>query len=712
MLKPVDLRKPDQVSRPSLQRLLVPRSVAIVGASDKVSHLRGILEFMKDTDVAVYLVNPTQAVVQDRKAYASLSAIGTPVDAVLSLVNAERTVSVVAEAAETMAGGVVIFAAGFREIGEQGIQLEREMLAAAGTMPVIGPNCNGFTDFRRRVKISAHPPVSARAGSIGVVTHSGGMIGALALSGYDRAVGFSHSISVGNEAMVDLVDCLEFLVDDPATKAICLVIEQIRRPDAFFEAVGRATRAGKPVIALKLARAERSQRIARSHTGSIAGDAWVYDAAFRQHGVIGVRSLSEMLDCAACFDQLPVEKWSAMDGLAVLTSSGGGASLSSDVFSDSSVNVPLPEFTSIQADLQELIPGVDVANPLDMTGFAVGNKETHKAVFSLYDDSTEADAVMLQWFVNDAAMPLGGTMLESFCELARRSAKPFIISTIDDSRLSDWAADRAEEGISVLRGLEASVRAVKTMRSFMKYREQTEVMRSNLERLPLRAPSEDDIVDSDVGPMLRFDAAMKLLESIGIRVARYQIIDAHASLDSLDVSFSGPYVVKLADVPHRTEIGAVRVGVQGAAVRSAVDALRALADRLDLPREVVIQAQARIDGEAFIGIRAQTSIGPFVVCGVGGIFVEIFKKVAGARAPFNESDVDAMLAELDDTRVFEGARGATPWEREKFKAAVIAAGRLTQSAPQWLETIDINPLAFVEGEFIALDCLCTLRRPD
>lgn len=712
VLKPADPKEAIGSPRPSLQRLLVPHSVAIVGASDKVSHLRGILEFMKDTDVEVFLINPTHNEVQGRRAYASLSTLERPVDAVLSLVSAEKTVQVVAEAAAAGAGGVVVFAAGFRETGPAGVELEQQLLAAAGTMPVIGPNCNGFTDFRRRVKISAHPPVDARAGSIGVVTHSGGMIGALALSGYDRAVGFSRAISVGNEAMVDLVDCLEFLVDDPATKIICLIIEQIRRPDAFFDAVARAARAGKPVIALKLARAERSQRIAQSHTGSIAGDAWIYDAAFRQHGIINVRSLSEMLDSAAGFDQLPVEKWSAMDGLAVLTSSGGGASLSSDVFSDSMVNVPLPEFESIREDLQRLIPGADVANPLDMTGFAVGNKETHRAVFSLYEQSAEADAVMLQWFVNDAAMPLGGTMLESFRELGLRSTKPFIISTIDDSRLDGWAAERAAEGIAVLRGLESSVRAVKAMRSFMKFRQMSDSQRDGGRRSPSGEVRPVDIVDSDVGPMLRFGAAMRLLESAGIRVARYRIIAADAAAGSVSMGFDGPYVVKLADVPHRSDMGAVRVGIQRADVWAAVESLRVLAQSAGVPQEVVIQQQAKIDGEAFIGIRTQTPLGPFVVCGVGGIFVEIFRKVTGARVPFNPHDVDTMLAELDDSRVFHGARGSVPWDRDKLRAAVLAAGRLAQSAPDGIDTIDINPLAFVEGEFIALDCLCTLQHPD
>jgi acyl-CoA synthetase (NDP forming) len=538
------------------------------------------------------------------------------------------------------------------------------------------------------------------------------MIGALALSGHDRAVGFSHAISVGNEAMVDLVDCLEFLVDDAATKVICLVIEQIRRPDAFFDAVARATRAGKPVIALKLARAERSQRIARSHTGSIAGDAWIYDAAFRQHGIISARSLSEMLDCAACFEQLPVEKWSAMDGLAVLTSSGGGASLSSDAFSDNAVNVPLPAFESIQEELQQLIPGADVANPLDMTGFAVGNKETHQAVFSLYEQSAEADAVMLQWFVNDAAMPLGGTMLESFRDLGLRSSKPFLLSTIDDSRLGEWAVERAAEGIAVLRGLETSVRAVKAMRSFVKFRQTFDGTRDSGKLLPPGGAQSLDIVDSEVGPMLRFGASMKLLESAGIRVAPYQIVEAAALAGSFSIGFDGPYVVKLADVPHRSDMGAVRVGVSRDGVWSQVESLRALARGADAPQEVVIQKQAKIDGEAFIGIRTETPLGPFVVCGVGGIFVEIFRKIAGVRVPFNEHDVDTLLAELDDTRVFDGTRGSVPWDRDKLKAAVLAAGCLAQSAPQGVDTVDINPLALVDGEFIALDCLCTLRRAD
>jgi len=331
-------------ARLPLERLLRPRSVAIVGANDRLPQSNNAHGFMAGADVEIFLVNPTRETLYGQRCHPSLAAIGQPVDAVLGLVNAERTVALVAEAIATGAGGVIAHAGGFGETGTAGAALEQQLVAhaVAGSLPVIGPNCSGYVDFNRRIKMSGAPPLPASAGGVALVTQSGSLLVSVATAGHDRRIGFGHVISTGNESVVDLTDCLEFLVDDPATRAICLVVEAIRRPQAFFAAAQRAARANKPIVALKLGRSERARRIASSHTGAIAGDAWVTEMALRQHGIGIARDIAELVDRVALFDQLPPARWSPVRGIAVATPSGGGAGLLCDVFADFDLPLPRP----------------------------------------------------------------------------------------------------------------------------------------------------------------------------------------------------------------------------------------------------------------------------------------------------------------------------------------------------------------------------------
>ena len=199
-----------------------------------------------------------------------------------------------------------------------------------------------------------------------VITHSGALIGSFGAAGHIRRVGFSRLISTGNEASLDMSDALDFLVEDPDTRVICLAVESVRRPQAFLEAVNRAIAAGKPVIALKLGRSRQGRAIAQSHTGAISGDAWAFEAICRQHGVEIAHDLTELIDRAICFEQLPAAKWSPLEGLAIVTASGGGAGMASDFCED--MDIGLPALDCIAGQVSEVVPGVQVVNPLDMTG--------------------------------------------------------------------------------------------------------------------------------------------------------------------------------------------------------------------------------------------------------------------------------------------------------------------------------------------------------
>lgn len=694
-----------------LTRLLRPRSIAIVGLSEKfrLADVEGLAAL---DDIELFLVHPSRPSLFGLPTHRSLAAIGKSIDAVFSIVNAERTPAVVEEARQCGAGGVVIGAAGFREVGGIGITLERQLAEAAGeALPCLGPNCFGFIDYANKVDLSlaGGMPADAKAGSISVVTHTGGMIPALIAAGHERGIGFSFLISTGNETVTDMVDSLAFLIDDPATRAICLIVEAIRRPAEFLDAAGRALKAGKPIVALKLGRGERSAALARSHTGSIAGDAWVYEAAFRQYGIAIARDLPEMLDMVVGFDLIPRDRWNSMTGLAVVTPTGGGASMASDIFADFGLN--LPPLDSIRDRVRELLPTAEVINPLDTTGFLFSNPQLASALAELYTGAPEAGTLVFQWHLQDQLFELASPFIFRLFEGCASNRKSFVLSAADDAHIGAKAKALMEKGAMVVRGPVAAARALRTIERFCE-NENRIISVGALPAPPalrLPMPAAGSWVDSEAGPMLDFAATMDLLRSAGIQTAPFKIIGALGEVRELPGGDT--FVVKLADVPHRTDIGAVRLNVAGRDVAGAVAEIRQLASERRLPEAIVVQPHLRIDGEAFVGIKADSGLGPMVVCGVGGIFVEILRRVCGLIAPFSLSDATYALRELDDTGVFKGLRGGPAWDRAALAEIMVALGQLAVGAREWLATLDVNPLAFAGGRFVAVDGLCIRREP-
>ena len=684
-----------------LERLLRPRSVAVVGASESRAQSRNSVTSLQEADVDLHLVNPRRAELFGLRTYRDLAGIGKPVDAVLAFVNPAATIEVVAAAAETGCGGVVVNADGFDPDQRSAL-----LAAAGGNVALLGPNCNGYVDAIRRVRLSGAPPLPLLGGRVGVITHSGGLIASVGAAGAERRVGFSRLISTGNELQVGMADCLDVLVDDPDTDAIALIIETIRRPRHFFAALRRAHDADKPVVALKLGRSERARAIARSHTGAVTGEDWVYRAALRQYGVQQADDIAELMDRLTAVAQLPRERWSAVEGLAVLGTSGGWAALAGDIAEDE--GILLRPLDAVSTAIRPVLPSVEIANPLDMSGGVVNAPDVVGAVVDAYTGSAEVDTLLALWFLDDAALDMGGALIDAAAAAADRL--PVMVASIEDSAIGETATGFPGRGLAVGRGIRSAMRALASMGSHVRDRGRPIGTQPGSPIAALPAPGPADVVQSTAGSMLGFPAAMDLLRTHGIEIAPYEMVAPEADPATL-VAPTGAerFVVKLADVPHRTEIGAVRLGVTADGIADAVTRLREIAARHEVAATVVVQAQLPIDGEALLGIDTGSGLGPFVACGPGGVLVELGARPVGALAPVSAEQARSMLSGLDRLGVFRGVRGANPWDRDALAHAVTALSRLAVAAQAWLGTLEINPLAVVGDRFVALDCLCLLR---
>lgn len=684
-----------------------PKSVAVVGASE--SSPRHAVRALLDSDLEVHLVNPRHDRVFGRRAHPTLASIGQPVDAVLTLVNARAAVSTVAEAAEIGAGGVAVNAAGFAETGPAGAALQRALADAAGTMPVLGPNCNGFVNARTGAFLAGAPKLPLRAGTIGVVTHSGGFITDLAVAAVDRQIGFSSLISTGNEVVTDMVDYLEYLTDDPATAAVGLVVESLRRPADFFRAVDRALASGKPVVALKLGRSSRGQEVAASHTGAVVGEGWVYDAAFRQAGVITARDLADLLDRLSLFAQLPPSRWSAARNVALVTVSGGSATLASDICHDEGVS--LPELSDLKEPLAELLPQAGGTNPNDLTGFAMTRPDLVEAMLKTYTASDGVDALVGLWTLGLETRGFADAFVLPFAAAAMTTTKPVVLAAVADARVSAWATQLGAGRVAVGHGLRGTVRGLAAMSDFARFQRRSVNAVPEDPPAAVPPPPADDRLPTPSGEVLRFAAAMELLQRHGFRVAPYVVLTQDDE-PVVPGHIRAPYVVKLAECPHRTDIGAVHVGVAPEQLAGAVRSLRRLATAHDLPTDVAVQPLLPSAAELFVGGQVDSGLGPMIVAGLGGVHVEKLGGLSGRIAPFGAAAAHELIAETDRLGQFEGVRGADPLDRQEFASILTATSRLVAGATNWMVSLDVNPVLATPDGFVAVDALVYVRPPD
>jgi hypothetical protein len=282
--------------------------------------------------------------------------------------------------------------------------------------------------------------------------------------------------------------------------------------------------------------------------------------------------------------------------------------------------------------------------------------------------------------------------------------KPVIVGSVEDGHPGPWAGELASHGVGIGRGMRATARGLRTMRDFTIHRERP---RSEPPAIVAHPPPSARPIDSEAGQILGFRATMELLTGAGITVAPHVVLEEGVSPN--DLPFGPPYVVKLADVPHRSDIGAVHIGVAAGELESSMALLRAVAVSHGLPDRVVVQPLVGVEGEAFVGVKGDSELGSLVLCGVGGIFVEILAQVSGRLAPLDLRDAEEMLDGIAATGVFRGARGRRPWAREPLARLLVAVGSLAAGSRSWLQTLDINPLAWTGERYVALDGLCVLR---
>ena len=683
--------------------LLAPRSVALIGASaDPGKTTARAQRYLRKHGFtgALWPINPKHPEIFGEPALPSISAVPEPVDHAFILVAAEAVPGVVAECGEMGVRCATILADGFAEEGAEGSALQARVLEAARAHGVrlLGPNSMGLINLTDGVALSVNAALDAPAfvpGNLGVLSHSGNLLGTLLSRGHARGIGFSKLVSVGNEADLDIAELGEMLIDDDATHAILLFLETIRAPRRTEAMARRAAAAGKPVIAYMLGRSDAGRELSASHTGALVGSDEAAGAFLRDCGIVRVDMLETLFEAPPLVigRRAPEARPRAV---AVMTTTGGAGAMVVDRLALAGVEVAPPP-----ADVIEALAGrgirIGPGRLVDMTLLGA-RPEIVGAVLEALLASPHCDLVVV----------VAGSSAQFQPDLV---VQPIIANAGAGKPVAAFLAPQADEslarlaaaGIAAFRTPEACADAV---RAYFDWRPPRE-----FDRPPMGDPGEAARRLAGAAPDVR--GALAVFEALGVPSAESHVIEDLDGLDDADVRGLYPAAAKVLspDIAHMTEAGGIALGIaDGAALREAcrriLDAVAAAAPGARRSGILVQRMEGGV-AEALVGYRVDPQVGPIVALGSGGTLTEIVRDAVVRRAPVSLADAHAMIDEVRGLVTLCGYRGAPAGDRDALARAICAVSDFAALPGPGVREAEINPLIVrAEGEgVVAVDAL-------
>lgn len=680
----------------SIASLLNPKSIAIIGISPKGRTGLGILENTLAVGFKgpIYLINPNYPEIVGRKCYPSIRDLPEAPDKLIVAVPAGAVLSVLEEAHAVGTRAALVVAEGFADANTdegRARQAKLREFAFAKGMAVAGPNCMGISSLQHGFANSfGDVPKGTQAGGVSVISQSGGLLNAVIELGNNRNVGLNYLISGGNEAVVDNADYIDFLADDPKTKVIACIMEGTKNGRRFRAAIERAVRK-KPVVVLKLGRSAAGQKATLAHTGTLAGRDEAFVSLFKQNGVALVESIDQLVETASLFAHVPVP---AADRVVMFMVSGGATSMVGD--RGEAVGINFPELNPETNKKLQAIIEVDRAfnNPMDTIGMprlAKGDNLT-RVVQTMIDDP-EIDVIGFVLGMRLKPAEFHKKMAATLSSIAKKTTKPIlIVSFMSNSLTQYWRTSPETEGLGIIEDVEGGLRAVKKLTDYAVFRKKLATSKAR----PAPQPLVLDIARNRTS-LTEFESK-KILGDFGLPVTQETLATSADGAAKAAAAMGFPVALKIQspDVMHKSDAGGVVLGVKTAEEASA--AYRRILDNV-----AKVHPKAAIDGvlvqemvgrgtEMILGMNFDEQLGPLVLCGLGGIFVEVMKDVALRFPPLDADEVGEMLAELKGLKLLQGYRGAPAGDVDALVKAVVAFGEFVARTEGQFAAIDVNPL--------------------
>jgi acetate---CoA ligase (ADP-forming) len=607
---------------------------------------------------------------------------------------ADAVTDVIREAASLGVHSAYVVSEGFADAAtEQGRARQAQLaeVARASNVALAGPNCMGIASLNYRFAATmADIPKEATSGGISLVSQSGGLMNSFAELATNRGIGFNYLVSSGNEAVLEMADYIEFLADDPETRVIACIMEGAKSGRRFRAAVERASRK-KPMVVLKLGRSAFGQRATLAHTGTLAGKHEAFAALFRQNGVALVESIDALVETAALFDLAPLPHG---DRVVMMTVSGGATSLIGDLGEVAGLNFP-PIGEASNARIQSIL-GVERAfgNPLDTVGLPRLRKDGNiTAVVETLVADDNVDVIGLVLGMRGDGWDSHQELVDRLAQAAKSAKKPvMVVSFMSNSLTRHWRGYAKANGLPLVEDLERGLSAIRKLIDYAAFRRGAD-----------KRPTQDAVKRIDfsalaTGRVLTEADSKKILGSAGLPVTREFLALDSAEAVRIAADIGGPVALKIQspDIPHKSDVGGVHLGA-----RTADDVREATKRVLDNSRRNC--PDARIDGvlvqemvedgvEFILGMTYDETFGPMVVCGAGGVTVEVFKDAGVLLPPVSAEDVRAMLDALKVSKMLGEFRGAPPRDIDALVDCCVKFGQFVAATDGAFAAIDLNPV--------------------
>jgi len=700
----------------SLKKVFDPKSVAVIGASEvpgKASERRTRSLIEGGYKGSIYLINPKRSELFGRKAYPSITDIDGEVDLVMVVVAPKFLTSAVADSVKMGAKGIIIITAGLGESGEEGKKIEAEILeeaAKTGTF-IIGPNCSGMFSASAEMNFLGVPQI--QSGPISVLAQSGNVIDSLTHYARVRGLGFSKIISVGNAIGVNFHEYIDYLKDDPDTKVIMTYLEGIKEGNSLVR-VARETAKKKPVIALKVGRSRAGARAAASHTGSLAGDEVIVDAAFKQAGIVRVFNVDELFDMAGMFAGCPLPEGNRV---AILSEGGGDNSIAADNAEKYGMDVPV-----LSAETQEkikpfLLEGMPASNPIDYGGTAEENPHMITECIHVCMEDNQVDGILITGFFGgfkDIIAPhvaeLEEKAAQDMVDLVHKHKKPLFVHT-------SFARDPIQS-LDILKSsgvpvIESSERAAQCLSALMHFSinqrkiARMEIPTGKAKNRPSVKKLFKAVLEEKRNNLLETESR-ELLKEYNISLPEAQLADSAEKAVEVGNSMGYPLAMKVVspDIIHKSDAGGIKLGINNQKdMKTAFEEIIAnagkVAERKNI-RGALISPMAKKGQECIIGMIKDAQFGPVIMFGLGGIFVEVLKDVSFRVAPLAEDDIDEMVREIKGYKILTGIRGEKAKDIDAIKDILFKLSEIVIDNPE-IKEIDLNPVIVHEKGLSVVD---------
>lgn len=687
-----------------LSSLLDPKSIAIVGASNNEKSIGGRpIKFLKDYGFKgeIYPVNPKYDIVQGLACYREIKQLPLAVDLLIVAVRADMVLGALQEAKEKGIRSALVFSSGFGEIGEQGKEMQKQLvqLALENDMPVCGPNCQGFINHWDNITATFTGALvrgKFKQGPAALIAQSGAIGGMLYAIAQETGIGMSYMIVGGNEAVVSTGDYLHYVLNDPKTRVVATYMEGIKDVPMLKECAELAMAKEKPIIAMKVGRSAAGSKAAASHTGSIAGEDNLADAFFRQTGILRVDNADEMFHCLKIFSN---PKRMKGDRVGILSISGGAGVIMADACERYGLQLAQLQESS-EEKLRSLLPPFgSPRNPVDITAQVLTEVDKFYDSAKCVVDDPATDAIVI--FIG-LLEHLKDQLIPAIVKIEESTDKPIVVIWMagnDEIRKAFQATnipffEEPTQGIYAIGQLNKFRKAISAYESASLREKSAAQTSANISEMLDEFWAEGTILDEI--------NSKRLLNAYDIPVTEDILVKTPEEAAAAANQIGYPVVMKIVspDIAHKSDVGGVILNINSK--EEVVQSFKQIMTNVNAKKPdaviegIMISEMLPAGLEMLVGLKHDNAFGPVIVVGMGGIYVEIFKDASTRILPINRQDAHEMLKELKSYKMLQGTRGQTERDIEALVDVLLNVSDLGMDMQGKIAELDINPLMVYE----------------